>query len=223
MARIPPSFARRWFGAVSVAVVLAAVLGASSLALGQAVIGAPITVQDDPDEAVKPAKPVPAIGKKDERPQAQKRGRASELEAETKGSPPPVDEAAEVAAENPTAVREGSSLSAIILPSDSEATIAQHWKRREENLSNFDAKRVEEEEKTKGGIIIPDSAKEKPVEGEVVAVGSGKSLEDGSVRKLEVKVGDRVLFGKYSGTEVKLDGEEHLIVREDDILGILEK
>jgi chaperonin GroES len=84
-------------------------------------------------------------------------------------------------------------------------------------------KRVKEEEKTKGGIIIPDSAKEKPVEGEVVAIGSGKTLEDGSVRKLEVKVGDRVLFGKYSGTEVKLEGEEHLIVREDDILGILEK
>ncbi|RYG19430.1 co-chaperone GroES [bacterium] len=84
-------------------------------------------------------------------------------------------------------------------------------------------KRVKEEEKTKGGIIIPDSAKEKPIEGEVVAVGSGKSLEDGTLRKLEVKVGDRVLFGKYSGTEVKLEGEEHLIVREDDILGILEK
>ena len=84
-------------------------------------------------------------------------------------------------------------------------------------------KRVKEEEKTKGGIIIPDSAKEKPIEGEVVAVGSGKTLEDGTLRKLEVKVGDRVLFGKYSGTEVKLEGEEHLIVREDDILGILEK
>ena len=84
-------------------------------------------------------------------------------------------------------------------------------------------KRVKEEEKTKGGIIIPDSAKEKPIEGEVVAVGSGKALEDGTLRALEVKVGDRVLFGKYSGTEVKLEGEEHLIVREDDILGILEK
>ena len=84
-------------------------------------------------------------------------------------------------------------------------------------------KRVKEEEKSKGGIIIPDSAKEKPVEGEVVAVGSGKVLDDGTVRKLDVKVGDRVLFGKYSGTEVKLDGEEHLIVREDDVLGILEK
>ena len=84
-------------------------------------------------------------------------------------------------------------------------------------------KRVKEEEKTKGGIIIPDSAKEKPIEGEVVAVGSGKTLEDGTLRKLEVKVGDRGLFGKYSGTEVKLEGEEHLIVREDDILGILEK
>jgi len=84
-------------------------------------------------------------------------------------------------------------------------------------------KRVKEEEKTKGGIIIPDTAKEKPVEGEVVAVGNGKVLEDGTVKKLDVKVGDRVLFGKYSGTEVKLDGEERLIVREDDILAILEK
>ncbi|MCL2726488.1 MAG: co-chaperone GroES [Polyangiaceae bacterium] len=84
-------------------------------------------------------------------------------------------------------------------------------------------KRVKEEEKTKGGIIIPDTAKEKPIEGEVVAVGNGKVLEDGSVKKLEVKVGDRVLFGKYSGTEVKIDGDERLIVREDDILAVLEK
>ena len=84
-------------------------------------------------------------------------------------------------------------------------------------------KRVKEEEKTKGGIIIPDSAKEKPIEGEVVAVGNGKVLDDGTVKKLDVKVGDRVLFGKYSGTEVKLDGEERLIVREDDILAVLEK
>ena len=84
-------------------------------------------------------------------------------------------------------------------------------------------KRVKEEEKTKGGIIIPDTAKEKPIEGEVVAVGSGKVNDDGSVTKLAVKVGDRVLFGKYSGTEVKLDGEERLIVREDDILAVLEK
>ncbi|MBK6692377.1 MAG: co-chaperone GroES [Myxococcales bacterium] len=84
-------------------------------------------------------------------------------------------------------------------------------------------KRVQEEEKSKGGIIIPDSAKEKPIEGEIIAVGSGKVLEDGTVRKLEVKVGDRVLFGKYSGTEVKIDGEERLIMREDDLLGILEK
>ncbi len=82
-------------------------------------------------------------------------------------------------------------------------------------------KRVQEEQKTKGGIIIPDTAKEKPIEGEVVAVGSGKVLDDGSVRKLSVKEGDRVLFGKYSGTEIKLDGEEHLIVREDDILGVV--
>ena len=84
-------------------------------------------------------------------------------------------------------------------------------------------KRVKEEEKTKGGIIIPDTAKEKPIEGEVVAVGKGKILEDGTVRPLDVKAGDRVLFGKYSGTEVKLEGEETLIVREDDILGVIEQ
>ena len=84
-------------------------------------------------------------------------------------------------------------------------------------------RRVKEEEKTKGGIIIPDTAKEKPAEGEVMAVGNGKILEDGTVRKLDVKVGDRVLFGKYDGTEVKIDGEERLIVREENILGILEK
>ena len=84
-------------------------------------------------------------------------------------------------------------------------------------------KRLAEEEKTKGGIIIPDSAKEKPIEGEVVAVGNGKVLEDGKVRPLDVKKGDRVLFGKYSGTEIKVDGVEHLILREDEVLGILEK
>ncbi len=84
-------------------------------------------------------------------------------------------------------------------------------------------KRVQEEEKTKGGIIIPDSAKEKPLEGQVIAVGNGKVMEDGKVRALDVKAGDRVLFNKYSGTEVKIDGEEHLILREDDILGVLEK
>ena len=84
-------------------------------------------------------------------------------------------------------------------------------------------KRVEEEEKTKGGIIIPDSAKEKPMEGKVIAVGKGKVLEDGKVQPLDVKAGDRVLFGKYAGTEVKIDGEEHLIMREDDILGVIEK
>lgn len=84
-------------------------------------------------------------------------------------------------------------------------------------------KRVESEEKSKGGIIIPDNAKEKPMEGEVLAVGNGKVLDDGTVKQLDVKVGDRVLFGKYSGTEIKLDGEERLIVREDDILGIIEK
>jgi chaperonin GroES len=82
--------------------------------------------------------------------------------------------------------------------------------------------RVKEEEKTKGGIIIPDTAKEKPIEGKVVAVGNGKILEDGKDRKLDVKKGDRILFGKYSGTEVKIDGEEHLILREEDILGVVE-
>jgi chaperonin GroES len=84
-------------------------------------------------------------------------------------------------------------------------------------------KRVEEEEKTKGGIFIPDTAKEKPMEGKIIAVGKGKVLEDGKIHPLDVKVGDRVLFGKYSGTEVKIDGEEHLIMREDDILGVIEK
>lgn len=84
-------------------------------------------------------------------------------------------------------------------------------------------KRLEEEEKTKGGIIIPDTAKERPQEGEVVAVGNGKLLEDGRRVPLDIKVGDRVIFSKYAGTEVKIEGEEHLIMREDDILGIIEK
>jgi chaperonin GroES len=83
-------------------------------------------------------------------------------------------------------------------------------------------KRLEAETKTKGGIIIPDSAKEKPIQGRVVAVGNGKSLKDGTVRPLEVKVGDVVLFGKYSGTEVKIDGEDHLLIREDDCLAVTE-
>jgi chaperonin GroES len=82
---------------------------------------------------------------------------------------------------------------------------------------------VKEEEKTKGGIIIPDTAKEKPIEGLVISVGNGKLLDDGTVRSLDVKAGDHILFGKYSGTEVKIDGEEHLILREDDILGVLDK
>ena len=82
-------------------------------------------------------------------------------------------------------------------------------------------KRLEEEEKSKGGIIIPDTAKEKPQEGRVVAVGSGKH-EDGKVVLLDVKAGDKILFGKYAGAEIKLNGEEHLILREDDILGIIE-
>jgi chaperonin GroES len=83
-------------------------------------------------------------------------------------------------------------------------------------------RRVEEEEKTKGGIIIPDTAKEKPQEGKVIAVGAGRVNEDGKVRPLDVKKGDRVLFSKYAGTEVNLDGEEHLIIREEDVLGVIE-
>jgi chaperonin GroES len=83
-------------------------------------------------------------------------------------------------------------------------------------------KRIAEEEKTKGGIIIPDTAKEKPIEGKVLAAGNGKVLEDGKVRPLDVKAGDRILFSKYAGTEVKIDGEEHLIMREEDILGVIE-
>ena len=83
--------------------------------------------------------------------------------------------------------------------------------------------RIEEEEKTKGGLIIPDTAKEKPQEGKIVAVGKGKLNEDGKVTPMDVKVNDRVLFGKYSGTEIHIDGEEHLIMREEDILGIIEK
>jgi chaperonin GroES len=81
-------------------------------------------------------------------------------------------------------------------------------------------KRIKEEEKTKGGIIIPDSAKEKPLEGLVTAVGNGKLSKDGKVRPLDVKAGDKVLFGKYTGTEVKLDGEEHVILREEDLLAV---
>jgi chaperonin GroES len=83
-------------------------------------------------------------------------------------------------------------------------------------------KRVEEKETVKGGIIIPDTAKEKPQEGEVIAVGGGKKTEDGKVIPLDVKAGDRILFGKYSGTEIKIDEEELLIIREDEVLGILE-
>jgi len=83
-------------------------------------------------------------------------------------------------------------------------------------------KRLEEETKTKGGIIIPDTAKEKPAEGKVIAVGSGKVQEDGTKVPLELKEGDRILFGKYSGTEVKIEGEEYLIMREDDVLGVVE-
>ena len=84
-------------------------------------------------------------------------------------------------------------------------------------------KRIAEEEKSKGGIIIPDTAKEKPQEGKVIAVGKGKVNDDGKLTPLDVKVNDRILFGKYSGTEINIDGEEHLIMREEDILGIIEK
>ncbi|HNW15255.1 MAG TPA: co-chaperone GroES [bacterium] len=83
-------------------------------------------------------------------------------------------------------------------------------------------KRVESETKTAGGIIIPDTAKEKPVEAEVVAVGIGKLMDNGERQKMQVKVGDKILFGKYSGTEVKINGEEHLILKEDDVLAVVE-
>jgi len=82
--------------------------------------------------------------------------------------------------------------------------------------------RVEEETTTKGGIIIPDTAKEKPAEGKVIAVGNGKTADDGKKVPLEIKPGNRILFGKYAGTEVKIDGEEYLIMREDDVLGVIE-
>jgi len=83
-------------------------------------------------------------------------------------------------------------------------------------------KRIEEEERTKGGLIIPDTAKEKPMEGKIIAVGKGKVDEDGKLRPLDVHKGDRVLFGKYSGTEIQLEGDEHLIIREDDVLAVLQ-
>ena len=83
-------------------------------------------------------------------------------------------------------------------------------------------KRIEEEETTKGGIIIPDTAKEKPIEGKVVAVGAGKLMDNGKKLPLEVKKGDKILFGKYAGTDIKIEGEEHLIMREEDIIAIVE-
>jgi chaperonin GroES len=83
-------------------------------------------------------------------------------------------------------------------------------------------KRLEEEEKSKGGIIIPDTAKEKPIEGKVIAVGDGKIKEDGTKIPMQIKKGDRVLFAKYGGTEIKIDGEEHLMMREDDVLAVIE-
>ena len=90
-------------------------------------------------------------------------------------------------------------------------------------LDRVIVKRVPEEQKTQGGIIIPDTAKEKPLEGVVVAVGNGKVLDDGTVRPLDVESGDRVLFVKYAGTEVQLDGEDHVTLREDDIIGVIEE
>jgi chaperonin GroES len=108
-------------------------------------------------------------------------------------------------------------------------TAAKRADREESNMSKIRplqdhviVRRVKEQEKSKGGIIIPDTAKEKPAEGEVLAVGNGKVQKDGTLRKLDVKVGDHVLFGKYSGTEAKVAGEDRLIIREDDILGVLE-
>jgi chaperonin GroES len=83
-------------------------------------------------------------------------------------------------------------------------------------------RRVEEAEKTKGGIIIPDAAKERPLEGNVISVGAGKRSEDGTLIPLDVKAGDRILFGKYAGTEIKIDGIDHIILREDEVLGVLE-
>ena len=83
-------------------------------------------------------------------------------------------------------------------------------------------RRMEEERTSAGGIVIPDSATEKPIQGEIIAVGNGKLLDNGEARPLDVKVGDRVLFGKYSGTEVKLDGEDYLVMREEDIMGVIE-
>ena len=84
-------------------------------------------------------------------------------------------------------------------------------------------KRLDSESKTAGGIIIPDNAKEKPMEGQVVALGNGKRLDDGSLQKPDLKVGDTILFSKYAGSEVKIEGTEHLVMREDDILGVIEK
>jgi chaperonin GroES len=84
-------------------------------------------------------------------------------------------------------------------------------------------RRVGEVQQTRGGIIIPDSAKERPLEGDVIAVGNGKRTEEGTLVKLDVKAGDRILFGKYAGTEIKVDGVEHIIIREDEVLGIIEK
>lgn len=98
-----------------------------------------------------------------------------------------------------------------------------NWKKKIRPLQDrLIVERIENEEKTSSGLYIPDTAKEKPQQGRVMAVGRGKVMEDGEIRALDVKEGDRILFGKYSGTEIKLDGSEYLIMREDDVLGVLE-
>jgi chaperonin GroES len=118
------------------------------------------------------------------------------------------------------------------IPLLKSALLKYNYKKKERSIKSMKirplqdriiVKRLEEEQKTKGGIIIPDTAKEKPIEGKVVAVGKGKIADDGKAIKMEIKVGDVVLFSKYGGTEVKIDGEEYLIMREYDILGIIEK
>jgi chaperonin GroES len=112
------------------------------------------------------------------------------------------------------------SASAHVSPTDTEWGNPERTMKIRPLQDRIVVKRIDAEKTTKGGIIIPDTAKEKPIEGKVVAVGNGKVLKDGKVRPLEVKVGDTVLFGKYSGTEVKIEGEEHVLLREDDVLAV---
>jgi chaperonin GroES len=115
---------------------------------------------------------------------------------------------------------EGGALPASVVPGEKKGEWRQHMNIRP-LYDRIVVKRIEEQETSRNGIIIPDSAKEKPQEGEVMAVGHGKRQEDGQLVALDVKIGDRILFGKYSGTETKLVGTEYLIMREDDVLGIL--